>query len=366
MTPPPITTTLALIGNFFFIFFNTYYNYYNINYENYYSNILFNMKNILVTGGAGYIGSAVSNLLIKKKIRVTIVDNLVTGNKKNLPKKANFIKCDISNKKRIKTLLKKENFSAVIHMAGLIRIDESIKNPAKYYTNNYHKTKIFLEICKENNLNNIIFSSTAAVYGNINKKLIDENCNLKPNNPYAKSKKKIEDLIVKMSFKSNFKYIILRYFNVAGEVKDLKKRYVPKTTTHLIKKVCELVSNKKKKLIINGNNYDTFDGTAIRDYIHISDLADMHYRSLNYLLREGNSEIFNCGYGVGYSVKQIIDTMSKIIKRDLKYKIGPRRKGDCACVISNPNKFKRKIKWEPKFNNLTYILKSALNNEKNL
>ena len=322
--------------------------------------------NILITGGAGYIGSHVSYLLLEKGYNVTIIDNLSRGNKKLVPKKANFIKCDIGNKFAVNRILKKKLFTAVLHFAGYIRVDESIRIPSKYNFNNYKKSKIFIESCIENNIKKIIFSSTAAVYGKTKKTLINENYRLKASNPYAKSKLMIENFIKKKSKKNNLKYVILRYFNVAGADKKLRTGLISSYSTHLIKLISEVVVKKRKKIIINGNNYTTKDGTPVRDYIHISDLAFMHLESLKYLLKKNKSSTFNCGYGKGYSVKEIIDTANKIFNNRVKYSIGPRRAGDAEYVVANSNKFKKLTKWKPKYNDIKKILKSAVSWEKNL
>ena len=280
---------------------------------------------ILITGGAGYIGSHVSHLLVDRGYNVTIIDSLLTGNKKLIPKKAKFINSDISNVKRINKILQKYKFDLVIHFAGLIRVDESVKFPKKYIYNNYEKTKIFLNICLKNGLKKLIFSSTAAVYGNPKKNKVSENNKLSPLNPYAKSKLMIENFIKKLSKKNDLKYVILRYFNVAGADKKMRTGLISKYSTHLIKIVSEVAVKKRKKLLINGDNYKTRDGTPIRDYIHVSDLAEAHLLSLKYLLVGNKSGIFNCGYGKGYSVREIIQTANKLFNNTINFSIGPKR-----------------------------------------
>ena len=323
------------------------------------------MKKILVTGGAGYIGSHVAHLLIKKKYNVTIIDNLVTGNKKIVPKKAELIICDIENTEKIKKILKDKKFSVVLHFAGLIRVDESIKKPKKYLTYNYFKAKKFFETCFEMGLKKVVFSSTAAVYGSPAVSKVTEKSKLKPMNPYARSKLKLENFLVKKN-KIGVKSIILRYFNVAGADKKMRTGLISKKSTHLIKIACEVAVGKKDLLTINGSNYKTKDGTPERDFIHVSDLAEIHEIVTKYLIKGGNSNIFNCGYGNGFSVKQVITTFNAILKKNLKIKIGPRRKGDSKRIISNTNKFKKKFLWKPKYNNLNVILKTALLWEKKL
>ena len=321
---------------------------------------------ILITGGAGYIGSHVSHLLIDKGYKITIIDSLITGNKNLIPKKANFIKCDISNKKKIRNILKRKNFQIVLHFAGLIKVDESVKFPKKYIFNNYYKSKLFIQNCIQNGVKNIIFSSTAAVYGNPKKKSVNESDKLKPLNAYAKSKLMIEKYILSENKKNNLNYIILRYFNVAGADEKMRTGLISKKSTHLIKILSEVASKKKKRLLINGNNYKTIDGTPVRDFIHVSDLADIHFKSMQYLLKNNKSETFNCGYGIGYSVLSIVKLANKLFSNKINYEFGPRRKGDSEYIVSNSNKFRKIIKWKPKYNSIKIILTSAIKWEKKL
>ena len=322
------------------------------------------MKNILLTGGAGYIGSHVANYLLDRGLKVTIIDNLSTGHKKLIPKKVKFYNCDIANTKKVAEIIKKNSFDVVMHFAGVIRVDESIKNPEKYNFINYEKGKIFLNTCFENNLNKVIFSSTASVYGNSTNKKVSENSKLKPINPYAKSKLKIENFLIKNSKLKKFKYIILRYFNVAGADKKLRTGLISKSSTNLIKVICEVAIGKRKKFKINGNNYDTKDGTPIRDFIHVTDLAEIHYLCTKYLIAKNKSNIFNCGYGVGYSVKEVLSNINNLIANKIPIIYGKRRLNDIASSISNTKKFNTCFKWSAKNNSLKNILKSSLQWEK--
>ena len=318
------------------------------------------MKKILITGGAGYIGSTVANRLIEKNYSVTIIDSLITGNKVLVPKKARLIVADIANIKKILKLIDLKTFDIVIHLAGLVRVDESTKKPNKYIINNYKKSKIFLNLCFKNNLKKIIFSSSASVYGNPQKKKVSENHQLKPLNTYALTKLNIEKFLISKSKKNSIKYIILRYFNVAGADIKMRSGQISKQTSHLIKVVCEVATGKRKELVINGDDYDTKDGTTIRDYIHVNDLADIHLLSVKDLIRNGRSNIYNCGYGKGYSVKEVLHNLNKLLKKKLKYKIGPRRPFDCKYMVANSNKFINHFSWKPKHNNLKKILSTSL------
>ena len=277
------------------------------------------MKNFLLTGGAGYIGSHVAHMLIDKGHKVTIIDSLITGSEKIVPKKAKLIKCDISNEKLITKVIQNDKFDLIMHFAGLIRVDESVNEPEKYNEFNFEKAIIFLNTCFENGLKKVIFSSTASVYGNPIKNNVSENDELNPLNPYAKTKLKLENFLINKSKSEDISYIILRYFNVAGADEKLRSGLISKHSTHLIKIASEVAIGKRDEIIINGDNYDTNDGTAIRDYIHVSDLADIHLVSAKYLLDQNQSNIFNCGYGYGYSVKEVIDTYNKILNKKIKF-----------------------------------------------
>ena len=320
--------------------------------------------NILLTGGAGYIGSHTALTLIESGHAVTIIDNLITGTKKLVPSQAKYYQYDIADNEQIEKILKQSKFDIVMHFAGLTRVDESVKYPDKYHIHNFEKSKVFFKNCFQNNIKKIIFSSTAGVYGDHHSEYVKETDNSKPINPYAESKSKIENFLIKSSKNEKIEYIILRYFNVAGADENKRSGLISKSSTNLIKVVCEAAAKKRQKIIINGNNYKTKDGTAVRDFIHVSDIADIHALAANYIFKNSISDIYNCGYGQGYSVKDVISEMENIINDKLKIEIGPRREKDIAVSIANSDKFKKKFNWKPKFNNLNYILKTALEWEK--
>ena len=321
---------------------------------------------ILLTGGAGYIGSHVAHLLIDKGHSVTNIDSLITGNKRIIPKKAKLFICDIADKKKIRKILMNKKFDLVMHFAGLIRVEESVKKPKKYFNFNYKKAKIFLDMCFKNNIKKYIFSSTASVYGDLNKDKVSEQDKKKPQNPYALSKLKVEKYIIEQSKKFPINYMILRYFNVAGADKKLRSGLISKYATHLIKVACEVAVGKKKKLIIYGSDYKTKDGTAIRDYIHVSDLAEMHYLCAKELVNKNVSNIFNCGYGKGFSVKTVVKNLNKILGYRIPTAIGKRRPGDSQKIVANTQKFIKYFRWKPKYNDLKFILSTALNWEKKI
>ena len=321
-------------------------------------------KNILVTGGAGYIGSHIVEQLIKNKENVIILDNLVTGYKKLINKKAKFVKADIKNKSKIIEIIKDYNISSIIHLAAYLNVSEAENNKKKYYQNNIIGTKNLLEACKNSTVENIIFSSSCSIYGDV-KGSVNENRKANPQGYYAYTKYKSEELIKKFSKKNKFKYGILRYFNVAGASPSGKIGEIEKSHGHLIKNLAIESLKKKPKIKIFGNNYLTKDGTCIRDYVHVSDLADIHIKGLKYLKDNQKSFILNCGYGKGYSVKQIVDIFKKIKKSvDVQYQ--KRRPGDIAQVYANTKKFKKILKWRPKFNNIKLIIQSAIKWEKKL
>ena len=326
--------------------------------------------NILLTGGAGYIGSHVLLLLIDKGHKVTVIDNLSTGNKNLIPSHVKHVNCNIEDSEKIANIIKNEKFDILLHFAGFIKVEESVDKPEKYFQNNTLNAISLFETCYEYGLNNILFSSTAAIYGNsVNNNSIKEDDVLKPLNPYGESKVRVEKYLSKNNDK--FKYIILRYFNVAGADPNLRSGLISKTPTHLIKILSEVAAGKRKKIAIYGDDYNTKDGTAIRDYIHVSDLASIHLEAAKYLLDKKISNIFNCGYGKGYSVLEVINTANKIYDNKIKFEFDKRRAGDSEKLISNVDKLHQHIHWKPKFDDLKLIIKTAVDwekkiNEKNL
>ena len=321
-------------------------------------------NNILVTGGAGYIGSHIIELLIKKKFKVFIYDNLVTGYKKLINKKAVFIKGDIKNSKLLIKTINDNNINSIIHLAGYLNISEGQKNKKKYYKNNVVGTLNLVKACKNSTVKNIIFSSSCSIYGNIKGSVSEKNIP-KPKSYYAFTKYKSEEIIKKYGKKFNFKYGILRYFNVAGASPSGKIGEIEKSYGHLIKNLAIQSTKLRPKVDIFGNNYNTKDGTCIRDYIHVSDLADIHILALKKISSSKKSLILNCGYGKGYSVKEIVEIFKKI-KKGVIVKYKKKRIGDVAQIYSDNSKLKKILKWKPKFNNIQTILKSAIKWEKKL
>lgn len=320
---------------------------------------------LLVTGGAGYIGSHTVWELLDNNYNVVVIDNLSKGYRASIPKDIPFYQVNVGAKEEIKKILKKHKIDGVIHFAASIEVEESIKNPLKYYNNNFIETKNLVEVLIDEKINNFIFSSTAAVYGSPKESKVSEETILNPINPYGWSKLFTEQMLKSLSDVTNFKTIILRYFNAAGsDVKGRTGQNYP-NATHLIKVLSEFALNKRENFEIFGTDYDTPDGTCIRDYIHVTDLARIHILAYKKLKKENRTEVFNCGYGHGFSVKEIVKVMEDIINMKLKIKEGPRRKGDPAQLIADNSKMLKKLNFNSKYEDINLIVKTALDWEKN-
>jgi len=322
-------------------------------------------NNILITGGAGYIGSHIVEEFDKNKNNIFILDNLVTGFKRLINKKATFIKGDIKNIALIKKIIKKNNINSIIHLAAYLNISEAEKNKKIYNQNNIIGTFNLIKACKNSNVRNIIFSSSCSIYGDV-KGSVSERKKPNPQSYYAFTKYKGEEIIKKYSKKYNYKYAILRYFNVAGASKSGKIGEIEISHNHLFKNIA--ISSLKKRPVVNifGNNYNTKDGSCIRDYIHVVDLANIHIEALKKINLSKRSIILNCGYGKGISVNQVVKKFQKIIKKKIIINYNNRRPGDVAQVYASILKLKKLLNWKPKYNNLGVMLKSAIMWEKKL
>jgi len=320
------------------------------------------IDNILITGGAGYIGSHIVEKLVKTNANVFILDNLITGYKKLINKKAFFIKGDIGDFAKVKNIIIKNNINNIIHLAAHLNISEAEKYKKKYNLNNIKGTLKLIKACKNSNVRNIVFSSSCAVYGNINGS-VNEKKKPNPQGYYAYTKYKGEQIIKKYAKKYNYRYAILRYFNVAGASNSNKIGEIQRSYGHLIKNLAIQSLKKQPKIFIYGNDYDTKDGTCIRDYVHVSDLADIHIKSLKYINTRSKSLTLNCGYGKGYSVLDIVNIFKKMNKK-VAINFTKKRTGDVTKVYADIKKIKKILKWKPKHNNLKEIIKSAFKWEK--
>ena len=322
------------------------------------------VNKILITGGAGYIGSHVAEKLVKTKCKIVIIDNLQRGSRKLINKKTNFIKADINNTKKLRQIILKKKIDTIIHLASFASVAESQKYKKKYYLNNVIGTQKLLQACKDTNIKNFIYSSSCSIYGNVKGK-VGETSKPNPKSYYAFTKYKSENLIKNFSKKYQFKYIILRYFNVAGASNSGKIGEIGNRNDRLIKNLAIQFFKDKAKINIHGINYKTKDGTCVRDYIHVSDIADIHDMCIDYLNKNFKSNIFNCGYERGYSVLEISKIFKKL-KKNTIIKFGKRRSGDVGQVFANSSKFKKMFKWKPKYNDIKKILISSIKWEKKL
>jgi UDP-glucose 4-epimerase len=313
---------------------------------------------VLVTGGAGYIGSHVVRMLLEKNFEVIVIDNLSRGHKESIPDSIPFEKVDLLEYQKLQSIISKYQIDAVIHFAAFAYVGESVENPGLYYTNNVVGSINLINVLNSCNVKNIVFSSTCSLYGNPEHIPISENESLKPINTYAKTKYMIENVLSDFEYSHNIKYASLRYFNAAGADFSgvIGESHNPEP--HLIPIVLQTALGKREKVSINGDDYSTKDGTCIRDYIHVIDLAEAHLKALEYLNENNKSIIVNLGTGSGYSVKEIIDYAREITSREINSVIGPRRTGDPAVLIADNKKAKDILGWIPKYG-LKEIISSA-------
>ncbi len=321
---------------------------------------------VLVTGGAGYIGSHMVLELLDAGETVVVLDNLSTGFWWAVPANVTLVKCDMGDEAVVSKTIKDHNISSIIHFAAKIVVPESVADPLGYYLNNTAKTRQVLECAVKGGVKNFIFSSTAAVYGEVGTEPVLEEDTQNPVSPYGRSKLMSEWMLQDTAKAHDLNYVILRYFNVAGA--DPKGRVGQSTpnATHLIKVACQVALGDRASLDVYGTDYDTPDGTCLRDYIHVSDLARAHMDALRYLRAGGTSDVFNCGYGRGYSVKQIVHVVKKVSGVDFAVNEVPRRAGDPAAIIARADKIRTTLGWIPKYDDVEVIVERALAWEKHL
>lgn len=319
---------------------------------------------VLVTGGAGYIGSHLIHHLIENQFKLVVVDNLSRGTKDLLPASIPLVVGDVGDTTLIRQVIKRYKINSVVHLAGSIVVPDSVTFPLEYYQNNVENSRRLIKTCIESKVNNFVFASTAAVYGSSNTGLLDEKSVTYPISPYGKTKLTTEWIIEDSAAAHKLNYVILRFFNVAGADAKLRTGQVGKNNTHLIKVACEVATGTRKNLEIFGVNYPTPDGTCIRDYVHVSDLASALTESIYYLKNGGKSTILNCGYGVGTSVNQVVESINHIQQKPLNVIHRDRRQGDVSKIVADISLIKKTLKWKTKFANITAIINSALQWEK--
>lgn len=313
---------------------------------------------ILVTGGAGYIGSCMVRKLLEKKYIPVVFDNLSTGYRRFVPKNVSFVKGDLRNFKDIRATFKRHKIDSVMHFASMALVGESVEKPLKYYENNVLACIILLKAMQEAKVNKFIFSSTCAVFGEPKRVPISEEDPKDPANPYGQTKLMIETILKDHAKTTDFRYVALRYFNACGAHSSGEAGELHEPEAHLIPNILKVLTGEKKELQIFGDDYDTPDGTCVRDYVHIEDLASAHLSALEYLKKGMPSAAFNLGSGHGYSVKEIVRQIEKTTGRSVKVKICPRRTGDPAKLVAASTKAKKAFGWMPR-HSLESIVTSA-------
>jgi UDP-glucose 4-epimerase len=320
---------------------------------------------IFITGGAGYIGSHIVKLLGEKGHDILVFDNLSTGHDWAVLF-GKLVQGDLEDKARVSETLKSFKPDAVIHFAASIQVEESMRLPLMYYRNNVANTLNLLEAMTENDIKYLIYSSTAATYGMPENMPINEETPLAPINPYGASKMMIERVLRDLAASRDFHYVALRYFNVAGADSGGRIGQAYKEATHIITRSLKTAKGECKKLLIYGNDYPTPDGTCVRDYIHVDDLAMAHLRALVYLMDTGKSDVMNCGYGHGFSVREVVETAKKVTGVDFPVEDAPRRAGDPPALTADSTKLRNATGWKPAHDDLRFIIKTAWEWERKL
>ena len=315
---------------------------------------------ILVTGGAGYIGSHVVLALREAGHSVIVIDDLSTGRREAVPDGVPLVVGDVADAACVSGILDGHPIDAAMHFAGSIRVDESMTDPLKYYRNNSSASRTLIAACVDHGVKRFVFSSTAAAYGIPDHVPVDETTRLRPINPYGHSKVMTEQVLRDTGAATGLNYAILRYFNVAGADPAGRTGQATPNATHLIKVACEVATGARRSMDIFGTDYDTPDGTCVRDYIHVTDLADAHVRVLDWLSAGGRNGTFNCGYGTGYSVREVLAAVEKVTGRALTVNTVGRRAGDSPELVANSDLIRRETGWTPRHDDLETIVRTAL------
>ncbi|MCH7542062.1 MAG: UDP-glucose 4-epimerase GalE [Proteobacteria bacterium] len=317
-------------------------------------------QTVLVTGGAGYIGGHVLLALIEAGMDAVVIDDLSTGQREAVPEGVRLIEGSVGDAALLEEVMDRYRVEAVIHLAGSIVVPESVRDPLAYYRNNTLHSATLIETCVRLGVNHFIYSSSAAVYGEPDSTPIPEDAPTRPINPYGTSKLMTEWILRDTAKAHDFHYAALRYFNVAGADAEGRAGQSSPVATHLIKIACQTALGSRSGMKIYGDDYETPDGTCIRDYVHVTDLADVHVRALGYLAEGGGSVTLNCGYGHGYSVREVLRTLEDIIGRPLPAEISARRAGDTAVLTAAAGRVRDLLGWEPKYDDLRVIVDTAL------
>ena len=313
---------------------------------------------ILIVGGAGYIGSHINKELNHQGYETIIFDNLSFGHPEFV-KWGNFQEGDLGNIEEIRKLFKEYTIDAVMHFAAFTYVGESVKNPQKYYLNNLRNTLNLLQVMLEEDVKYFVFSSTCATYGTPEEIPITENHPQNPINPYGKGKLMVEQILADYSRAYGLKYASLRYFNAAGADPEAEIGESHQPETHLIPLILDVAMDKKEKIQVYGTDYATPDGTCIRDYIHVMDLADAHIKALKYLKEGGKSDVFNLGNGQGFSVREVIETSQKVTGKTIKVEEVERREGDPPVLVGRSSKAQEILNWHPRYDDLAVIIETA-------
>jgi len=321
---------------------------------------------ILVTGGAGYIGSHMVHALVDAGESVVVLDDLSTGFRAALPKAATFVEGDVGDEQLVGGLIREHGIDAIAHFAGSIIVPESVANPLKYYLNNTVRSRALIAAAVRGGVEAFLFSSTAAVYGEPTTPDIGEDVALAPVSPYGSSKLMTEWMLRDVAAAHKFRYAALRYFNVAGADPRGRTGQSTPNATHLIKVACQTALGQRESLSVFGTDYPTRDGTCIRDYIHVSDLADAHVLALRHLRRGGESLTLNCGYGRGFSVLEVVDAVKRVSGIDFPVVLADRRPGDPSALIAKADRIRSTLGWVPRFEDLDTIVTHAFQWEKAL